>query len=367
MLVRFCAKSGGSRARAARSHRTAARRPTHATRGLMLSALVGAAVLLEAPTALAGEAEARSLFAEGRQLRLAGQCAEAIPRFRQALETYPDALGSLRNLAECEEELGRFASARRSYWDLRVAALKTSDPKYEGWDRDATEAHARLASRVARLQVRVTGPSAARVYLNGTPFDPRLYGVEVEHDLGRLQAELRDGSASPKKAVLELKEGQSYVVELVSDLPPDEPAEREPGPAGGASPGGREHGELGAGDEAAWMRTAGFVSLGVAGLAAIGMGVSVAVRSDALSTVEAACEARGDGYACPAAVEGDVSAGQTSSTLATVFGVGLGVGASVGAGLLLASLLADDAPSDTVALELVPSTEGAYLGLRGRF
>jgi len=359
--------SGVTLDHAARSRRSAARGSSRVTKALVLCAVVGSAGLLEPETARAGEAEARSLFAEGRQLRLAGQCAEAIPRFRQALETYPDALGSLRNLAECEEELGRYASARRSYWDLRVAALKTSDPKYEGWDRDATEAHARLASRVARLQIRVTGPSAARVYLNGTPFDPRLYGVEVEHDLGRLQAELRDGSASPKKTVLELREGQSYEIELVSELPPDAPDERDPGAAGAASAGGREPGELVTGRDAGWMRTAGFVSLGVAGLSAIGLGVSVAVRADALSTVETSCRATGDGYACPSALEGDVDTGRTSSTLATAFGVGLGVGAGVGAGLLLASLLTDDTPSDTVALELMPSTEGAYLGLRGRF
>lgn len=329
--------------------------------------LVGGAHPLDLRSAHAGEAEARSLFAEARQLRLSGRCADAIPLFRQALETYPDALGSLRNLAECEEELGRFASARRSYWDLRVAALKSSDPKYAGWDLDATEAHARLATRVARLEIRVTGPSAARVHLNGTPFDPRLYGVQVEHDLGRLQAELRDGSSAPKKTVLELREGQSYVVELVSDLPPDEPETNASSLAPGSTKPVVEPAPEALERESSWMSTGGFVALGASGLAAIGLGVSLAVRGDALSTVEANCRPVGDGYACPVGLESDVSAGRTSSTIASVFGVGLGVGAGLGAGLLLASLLADGPESDPVALDVVPSAEGGYLGLRGSF
>src|SRR5689334_6918022 len=55
--------------------------------------IVTAALLLAPSTAFAGKAESETFFANGRELRMAGKCAEAIPEFRRALETYPDGLG----------------------------------------------------------------------------------------------------------------------------------------------------------------------------------------------------------------------------------------------------------------------------------
>jgi hypothetical protein len=56
-------------------------------------------------------AEAKELFAHGRESRLRGDCAGAIPLFQKAADVYPAGLGSLRNIAECEETLGRYAAA----------------------------------------------------------------------------------------------------------------------------------------------------------------------------------------------------------------------------------------------------------------
>ena len=39
-----------------------------------------------------------------------------------------------------KEKLGRFASARRAWWDQRRAALQSSDPDYEGGEKDAEAA-----------------------------------------------------------------------------------------------------------------------------------------------------------------------------------------------------------------------------------
>ena len=86
----------------------------------------------------------RILFARGRELRLRGDCASAVPLFRRAFDLYPTGLGSLRNFAECEESLGHRASAREAWLDLGRALLANRDPKYSGWALDAEQEADRL-------------------------------------------------------------------------------------------------------------------------------------------------------------------------------------------------------------------------------
>jgi hypothetical protein len=76
---------------------------------------------LAAPGVRADPLAAKDLFAQARWRRLQAQCARSLPLFRRANDMYPAGLGSLRNIAECEEELGHFASARRAWLDLQRA------------------------------------------------------------------------------------------------------------------------------------------------------------------------------------------------------------------------------------------------------
>jgi hypothetical protein len=76
---------------------------------------------LAAPGVRADPLAAKDLFAQARGLRLQAQCARALPLFRGACDVYRAGLGSLHNIAECEEELGHFVSARRAWLDLQRA------------------------------------------------------------------------------------------------------------------------------------------------------------------------------------------------------------------------------------------------------
>jgi hypothetical protein len=98
-------------------------------------------------------AEVNDLFARGRDLRARGDCAGAIAVFRKASEVYPSGLGSLRNIAECQGIGGQYASARRTWVDLRARLGSSPSPRYDGWSEDADVALARLAhgSRTALL------------------------------------------------------------------------------------------------------------------------------------------------------------------------------------------------------------------------
>ena len=105
--------------------------------------------------------DAKDLFTRGRELRTRGDCAGAVPLFRKAYELYPEGLGSLRNLAECEESLGHFASSRRAWLDLEARAPHDGRQEVRrAGTRTPIEAAARLAPKLATLtiDVNVVGP-----------------------------------------------------------------------------------------------------------------------------------------------------------------------------------------------------------------
>jgi hypothetical protein len=332
---------------------------------LRSAAALAFAFALAAPgRAVAGETESRSLFAQGRELRLAGRCAEAIPQFRRALETYPEGLGALRNIAECEEELGRFASARRSWWDLRLAALQTTASKYAGWAEDAEAAHARLGDKVAKVTVTFRGnrPEGIIVRFNGKPFDPRLVGVEIEQDNGPLEVSVAFGASPPLTKTVQVVTGGRHLVEFDLDtLPrPKAAAGPTPPPGTGHASGGLTPVQIG-----------GIVALGVGGAGLIGTGIAVALRQSALSSVEEACPDYEDA-ACPSTLGDDVSRGETASLLVNVFAATAIVGAGVGVTLLVVG--ADDGAEQTgrtvpsgprATIGVTPLPGGGFLGVQG--
>jgi hypothetical protein len=308
---------------------------------------VGVGALALAPhVARAGEEESKSLFAEGRRLREAGKCSEAILSFRRALETWPEGLGALRNVAECEEQLGRYSAARRDYWDLRRAALQSNLPRYEGWDKDAESAYARLESKVPRLKIVVHAkdPSKVSVSFDGKPLDPRLVGVELERDIGTFDVQAGYGGATPVTERVALEEGARKTLTLeVPDLvaPVAHKAVAQGNPT---------------------LRTAGFVALGVGAASAIGTVVAIAVRGSALSSIEASCPSY-ETKPCPTALQGDASTGQTAATLANVLGgvaiAGLGAGVAL---VLVARPHASAQPTEKSAqaeLMVTPTPSGA--------
>ena len=288
------------------------------------AALSFAAVMHVAAPARADNQDSETFFAQGRQLRQAGNFPGAITAFRRALEIKPEGLGALRNVADCEELLGQFASARNDWWNLRRAVLQSNDPKYQTWDKDAEAAYSRLANKVARLTVRVTGESLdrVRVSIDGKPLDPRLLGVELERDLGLHTVEGAYGGAAPVVEKRALTAGATETVTLV--IPAPKPTDKPPGaiPPEGTPPPADKVG----------LRRAGIAALGVGGLGVVGTVVAIVVRGSALSAVEVRCM---PGVHCVASqdVADANSRGKTFSLLANVFG-GVGI-AGIGAGVAM--------------------------------
>lgn len=316
-------------------------------------ALVSALALTSLPRlAWAGEQDAKTLFAEGRRHREAGDCKPAISAFERALKAWPEGLGALRNIAECQEQLDQYASARRSWWDLRREVLKSQQKKYDGWAEHAESKYAELGPTVPRLVIRLEGarPDDVRVAIDGTTIAPELVATELERDVGVHRVEVFAGGKSIAFRSITLAAGAHETVTLAVHVDPapiedEEPAEDDP-PAEG-------------------LATAGYVSLGIGGLGVVGAIVSFAVRQSALSELEDACPNYAAGDVCPSSVTAVVDRGDTASLLVNVFGaVGI-AGVGVGAALLVAD--AFGGPEETTGLVLTPLEGGAFVGYGGHF
>ena len=323
-------------------------------------------------------ADAKDLFTRGRELRTHGDCASAVTMFRKAYDLYPAALGSLRNLAECQESLGRYASARRAWVDLKRALLTNVDRKYEGWDRDAEQAAGRLAPMLATLAIDVVAvtprgeaasPDAIEVTLDGEKLAPAQMGTPLERDPGRHVVRIAgERVAQPQERALDLAAGNAerlsfrVVVRDRAEQPAALPPASTPGPSPGAERTGtaapglhdakRETGSDG-------RRTWGWIALGVGAAGVAGAGISLAVRQAALADLNGGCETHQN---CPPSLASTVSRGQTASTLVSVFAILGGVGLAGGI-----VLLATSGGHSSAGASLIVVPGGGGVGAAGSF
>ena len=317
-------------------------------RRLAASAALGLSLFAIAPPASASpESDAKDLFARGRDLRNANDCGSAVPLFRKAWQIYPQGLGSLRNLAECEEQLGHFASSRRSWLDLKRALITSpNDPKYEGWDKDAEEAAERLKPKVAAfvVDVYVKSPegealandkSGVEIFVNGESVGTTLVGTPLERDPGsyRIRAQMPD--AQPVEQVVNLAAGDNPHVTIRLTVVPKPQPIAEPASSS--------------------RKTIGYVVAGVGAASLIGSGITFLLRQGALSDLEDGCP-QYETQPCPEKLRSTVDQGQLMSTLSPIL---LGVGVvGVGAGVALIVT----APSKTEAAASKRLTVSAGLG-----
>jgi hypothetical protein len=291
---------------------------------------------LTASTARADNAppEAQSLFERGRALRLRGDCASAIPYFRRAYETYPNGLGSLRNIAECEETSGHFAAARSAWIELGRSLLSHAESRYAGWPDDAAQAVTRLSPKLGTLtiDVRATPASGApgsgdgapsadiEVSINGERLSPSLVGTPVLRDPGHyvVRAVSRAGEAMQEDAV-DLASGETREVDLALHLLPSEPT----------TVAGHEGSSAGR-NAAMWTAFA----LGTASF--VGAGIAEGERQSALgdrSNAIAACAASSP--ACSQQAQQSINdRGNAAATWETAFFIAGGVGLATGVVLL---------------------------------
>ena len=310
-----------------------------------------------------GTTDAKTLFEQGRALRARSDCAGAIPLFRRAYESYRAGLGSLRNLAECQETLGQFASARRSWLELGQTLVVHHEPRYDGWADDARQSAARLAPKVATLTVDVHaetrsgetvstdgthGLDRLDVTLNGEHLASAVLGAPLERDPGDYVVRASGGRAvAPSEQRIELSSGQAQRV-VLRVVVANEPGE---------SRADDSHPHVDA-----TRRTLGWVVAGTGTAALVGAGISWLVRQSAMDQlVNAGCSegnglehcAAGQSASARADLQAADDRGHTAGALATVFLVTGVVG--LGAGIALIATSASHPATPTVGVFLSPT------------
>lgn len=140
-------------------------------------AVVAAMLSPHAARAQDRKAEAESLFEEGRSLVAKKSFGEACPKFAESYRLEPG-LGTLLNLASCEEQLGKTATAWARYREALAVATRANDAKRIKFAKEHAEY---LEKKLSRLTVVV-------------PEANRIAGLEVKRD-GQSLGEASWGSA----------------------------------------------------------------------------------------------------------------------------------------------------------------------------
>ena len=181
---------------------------------------------------------AEVLFKQAREKLAAGDYAAACPAF-EASQRLDPAAGTLLNLADCYERVGRIASAWAYFTEVAGMSAATGQVKREAVARQRAEA---LVPRLANISIRVLGGGAGRtVVRDGTLIDKALFGTPVPVDPGDHLIEVtapgplarefdsddgwqvrraRDGTQRWRKVARVRLEGATLTVEVPATLAP---------------------------------------------------------------------------------------------------------------------------------------------------
>jgi hypothetical protein len=233
---------------------------------LLVQALVFCAFPAAAWASDHDEAAARALFAEGRKLVDGGLYEEACLKFEESLRL-DDGVGTSFNLADCQERIGRTASAWARF--LAVAAASKADGQFKK-ERVARARATALEPKLSRLQIvvvapRVEGLSVRRDGLSvgaaawglPVPVDPGEHRVEARAEKRRTWSQATTVPAQPVTIVISVPE--------LEVLPEDPPAPLAPSAAAPRHSERRPQAEAPAG-RLKWP-VVGFAALAAAGVA----------------------------------------------------------------------------------------------------
>lgn len=300
------------------------------------------------------------LFREARKAARAGDYAKACPLFVDSLRLDPGT-GVLMNLADCEEHLGKVASA----WEHWREALDTLHGKNDKRASLAKRKIATLEKRLPRLTLRLDpgAPPDTRVERDGLEIGGSAIGLPVPVDPGTHKIIVRAPRHEDRTYTIALHEAQvaeqsvspgadgpdrsasttpsSFTSSFSND--PNAPPPPPPPPSGGAA------------------RVVGYGLVGV-GIVGLGVGaVAGLVALDKKNTVQQHCQADpAGGVGCSDQTGLDAAA--TGRTMSTVSTIGFAAGAaSVAVGVVL--LVTTGRSGGTTAATLTPQYVPGGAGL----
>jgi hypothetical protein len=293
---------------------------------------------------------AEALFRAGRAAADRGDYASACAKFEESNRLDP-AVGTMFNLAACNEELGKMASA----WQL----FREAAQRFVPGDARIGIANARanaLEPRLPRLTLAMASASPGAVVLrDGVELGSASLGLPLPVDPGdHVVVVTAPGRAERRYEVrLDLGQTRQMMIEPGAALPVAAPSADVA--AAGAHPA----------DRGAPSRTLGIVLLGAGGASVLASLALGAVALSAKQTVETECRDN----RCSSAGLDAADRGNMAATISTVaFGVGM-AGAAIGTYLLLAATPTHPASANATplwALGVTPLPSGAFVSATGR-
>jgi len=172
---------------------------------LIVVALAGSAIADANPAA-------EKIYRDGKELLAQGKTAEACDAFRRSNELEAR-VGTLLNLADCEEKRGRFASAWVAWVDARGLAKRLDDARAALADQRA----AAIAPKLSYLTLKIAPtrlPQGVVVRRNGAEVAPAELDVEVPLDPGHFDLEATAPGHLPWKQSVDLTFGQHASLEI---------------------------------------------------------------------------------------------------------------------------------------------------------
>jgi hypothetical protein len=324
-----------------------------------LCALVAALALIcaQPKAARADNAAAETLFRAGRAASARGDHATACTHYRESYRLEP-AIGTLLNLALCEEALGKLASAWQHYED--AARALTTDDERLGWTKQRLAA---LDGRVPRLTLLVSpaAPPNTRVTVSSIELQSASFGKAVRLDPGSHEISVAAPERAASRYTVELAESERKVmtVKVGRRLAPAQKPKPRVHPPESARHSTPDRPPMSK-ESPRWQAIVGYSSLGVGGLALLTSGAAMMVAFDRKATVDEHCDGE---RKCD---DTGLAAGDSGESWLNVAAVGLAVGiAATATGLYLLWTR----PNTTTGVSLLPGPgpNSGRLSLHGTF
>lgn len=175
-----------------------------------------AAFAADPPKTATDPAAAQGLFYEARTLMGQNKWTEACPKLEESMRLDPG-IGTQFNLADCNEHVGKIASAWAGF--LEVAAQSKASNQGER-ERLARKRAAALESRIPKLVVEVTGaPQGLEVKRDGIAVGTAAWGTPIPVDPGSHRVTATAPGKQPWETTVNVAEAKTARVAVPRDLP----------------------------------------------------------------------------------------------------------------------------------------------------
>src|SRR5262245_58637 len=185
-------------------------RPRTARARVVRASLCLAVVTLTALAHADDRAAAQALFDAGKALALENKFPEACPKF-EASYKLDRALGTLLNMADCHEKIGKVASAWAEFEEAADRGARGADSRvdYAKQRRDS------LTSRLPKLQITIAKPvGSLAVFRDDNKVDEATYGVALPIDPGKHAIVIKRGDQVLKEQSVDASEGATATITL---------------------------------------------------------------------------------------------------------------------------------------------------------